>query len=94
MEKAFAVVKCIEEEKLRLDMYILKGPANHWYKGELRTRQGQEFDSWEQLREALYCKYFTRDMMVQFEKKFINFTQGSMSVDEYEMEFDRLPGID
>ena len=90
MEKAFAVMKCTEEEKLRFSVYMLKGPANHWYKGELRTRQGQEFDSWAQLREALYCKYFTRDKMVQFEKKFINLTQGSMTVDEYEMEFDRL----
>ena len=90
MEKAFAVMKCTEEEKLRFSVYMLKGPANHWYKGELRTRQGQEFDSWAQLREALYCKYFTRDKMVQFEKKFINLTQGSMTVDEYEMEFDML----
>ncbi|XP_039119380.1 uncharacterized protein LOC120255675 [Dioscorea cayenensis subsp. rotundata] len=90
MEKAFAVMKCNEEEKLRFGVYMLKGPANHWYRGELRIRQGKEFESWEQLRKALFCKYFTRDKMVQFERKFINLTQGSMSVDEYEMEFDRL----
>ncbi|XP_039135240.1 uncharacterized protein LOC120272471 [Dioscorea cayenensis subsp. rotundata] len=60
MEKAFAVMKCIKEEKLRFGVYMLKGSANYW------------------------------DKMVQFEKKFINLTQGSMTVDEYEMEFDRL----
>ncbi|XP_039115873.1 uncharacterized protein LOC120251417 [Dioscorea cayenensis subsp. rotundata] len=90
MEKTFVVMKCTEEEKLRFGVYMLKGPANHWYRGELRIRQGKEFESWEQLREALFCKYFTRDKLVQFERKFINLTQGSMTVDEYEMEFDSL----
>ena len=64
MEKALAVMKCTKEEKLRFNVYMLKGPANHWYKGELRIRQGQEFESWEQLREAFFCKYFTKDKMV------------------------------
>lgn len=74
MEKVFIVMKCIKEEKLRFRVYILKGSANHWYKGELYIRQGQQFESWEELRETLFCKYFARDKMVQFERKFINLT--------------------
>lgn len=42
------------------------------------------------MRESLFCKYFTTDKIVQFEKKFINLTQGNMTIDEYEMEFDKL----
>ncbi|XP_039134461.1 uncharacterized protein LOC120271845 [Dioscorea cayenensis subsp. rotundata] len=90
MEKIFVVMKCNEEEKLRFRVYMLKGPTNHWYRGELRIRQGQEFESWEELMEALFCKYFTRDKMVLFDRKYIDLTLGSITVDEYEMEFDRL----
>ncbi|XP_039134254.1 uncharacterized protein LOC120271646 [Dioscorea cayenensis subsp. rotundata] len=90
MEKAFPVMKCTEDEKLSFMVYMLKGLVNHWYRGELRVCQGKEFESWEQLRKALFCKYFTRDKMFLFEREFINLTQGSMTIDEYEMEFDRL----
>lgn len=64
MEKAFIVMKCIEEEKLMFGVYMLKGSVNHWYQGEVRICQGHEFKSWEKLRETLFYKYFTRDKMV------------------------------
>ncbi|XP_039137117.1 uncharacterized protein LOC120274648 [Dioscorea cayenensis subsp. rotundata] len=35
MEKAFIVMKCIEEEKLMFGVYMLKGLVNHWYAPKL-----------------------------------------------------------
>ncbi|XP_039119537.1 uncharacterized protein LOC120255830 [Dioscorea cayenensis subsp. rotundata] len=93
MEKAFAVMKCNEEEKLRFGVYMLEGPTKpSEYRGELRIRQGKEFESWEQLRKALFCKYFTRDKMVQFERKFINLTQGRRRDRSFDNKGDRILG--
>ncbi|XP_039121048.1 uncharacterized protein LOC120257830 [Dioscorea cayenensis subsp. rotundata] len=90
MEKAFAVMNCTPEEKLRFGIYMIEGPANDWYNGEIRIKQGKEFESWAELRKALFGKYFTRDKQRQLERQFIRLTQGNRSVDEYEVEFDRL----
>ncbi|XP_039117946.1 uncharacterized protein LOC120253765 [Dioscorea cayenensis subsp. rotundata] len=90
MEKAFVVMNCTPEEKLRFGIYMIQGPTNDWYNGEIRIRQGKEFESWAELRKALFGKYFTRDKQRQLERQFIRLTQGNRSVDEYEVEFDRL----
>ncbi|XP_039128997.1 uncharacterized protein LOC120265175 [Dioscorea cayenensis subsp. rotundata] len=52
MEKAFAIMNCTPEEKLRFSIYMIQGLANDWYNGEIRIRQGKEFESWEELRKA------------------------------------------
>ncbi|KAJ0985550.1 hypothetical protein J5N97_003906 [Dioscorea zingiberensis] len=90
MEKAFDVMECTEEEKLRFATYMLQGSAYNWWKGEVRVSEGRNFDTWDQLRTAFFSKYFPRSKVLELERQFLRLKQGTMTVDEYEMEFDKL----
>ncbi|XP_020084711.1 uncharacterized protein PB18E9.04c-like [Ananas comosus] len=91
MEKAFTAMQCTDEEKVRFGTFMLQGRANNWWESELRTR-GSNLSaiSWKDFRSAFYAKYFPRSKLRQLERQFLDLKQGSMSVEEYEAEFDRL----
>ncbi|KAK6229585.1 hypothetical protein SCA6_018536 [Theobroma cacao] len=76
MEKAFDAMRSSDQDK---------------WKGVARTHDNDpEFFNWENFRTAFYAKYFPRSKLLQLEREFLNLVQGSMTVDDYEAEFDRL----
>ncbi|XP_038989917.1 uncharacterized protein LOC120113176 [Phoenix dactylifera] len=50
----------------------------------------QEALTWQRFRTAFYSKYFPSSRLRELEREFLNLNQGTMTVDEYEAEFDRL----
>ncbi|XP_038984429.1 uncharacterized protein LOC103696882 [Phoenix dactylifera] len=49
----------------------------------------QEALTWQRFRTAFYSKYFPSSHFRELEREFLNLSQGTMTVDEYEAEFDR-----
>ncbi|KAK6249538.1 hypothetical protein SCA6_003543 [Theobroma cacao] len=91
MKKAFDAMRSSDQDKVRFAVYLLQGSAHNWWKGVARTHDNDpEFFNWENFRTAFYAKYFPRSKLLQLEREFLNLVQGSMTVDDYEAEFDRL----
>lgn len=51
---------------------------------------GFESGKWEQFKELFYEKYFSANLRHLREKGFLNLEQGSMSLEEYDQEFEQL----
>ena len=91
MEKAFRAMECTDEEKVRFATYMLQDRAHHWWMSVERTLAAeQEALTWQRFRTAFYSKYFPSSRLRELEREFLNLSQGTMTVDEYEAEFDRL----
>ncbi|KAL8121324.1 hypothetical protein AgCh_018164 [Apium graveolens] len=86
MEKAFELVGAGTEQKTKFASYFLKGEANYWWEST-RALEGGEFITWERFTELFLEKYFLRYMKNQMEIKFLNLTQGDLTVAEYEAKF-------
>ncbi|KAL8114916.1 hypothetical protein AgCh_021664 [Apium graveolens] len=89
MEKAFELVGAGTKQKTKFISYFLKGEANYWWEST-RALEGGEFITWERFTELFLEKYFPRYMKNQMEIKFLNLTQGDLSVAEYEAKFTEL----
>ncbi|XP_038979924.1 uncharacterized protein LOC120110029, partial [Phoenix dactylifera] len=46
--------------------------------------------TWQRFHTAFYSKYFPSSRLRELEREFLNLNEGTMTVDEYEAEFDRL----
>ncbi|XP_017976556.1 PREDICTED: uncharacterized protein LOC108662033 [Theobroma cacao] len=91
MEKAFVAMRSSDQDKIIFAVYLLQGNAHNWWKGVTRTHDNDpEFFNWENFRTTFYAKYFPRSNLLQLEREFLNLVKGSMTVDDYEAEFDRL----
>ncbi|XP_038985611.1 uncharacterized protein LOC120111773 [Phoenix dactylifera] len=91
MKKAFRVMECTEEENVKFAIYMLQDRAHHWWKSVERTLAHEhKAVIWKRFRTAFYSKYFPSSHLRELERKFLNLNQGTMTVDEYEAEFDRL----
>ena len=70
VEKAFKVPKCLDEQKVSLALYILKGEAKHWWEMEERTH-GQDAAplNWSMCRHKKYhfVPLYTLDIKKQHE---------------------------
>ncbi|XP_038985537.1 uncharacterized protein LOC120111734 [Phoenix dactylifera] len=91
MEKAFRAMGCTEEEKIRFATYMLQDRAHHWWESVERTMmQDAGYVTWPGFRMAFYSKYFPSSRIRELEREFLSLSQGSMTVEDYEAEFDRL----
>ncbi|KAK6240869.1 hypothetical protein SCA6_006258 [Theobroma cacao] len=91
MEKGFDAMRSSDQDKVRFAIYPLQGNAYNWWKRVTHTHENDpKFFSWENFRSTLYAKYFSRSKLLQLEREFLNLVQGSLTVDDYEAEFDRL----
>ncbi|XP_039139008.1 uncharacterized protein LOC120276350 [Dioscorea cayenensis subsp. rotundata] len=90
IERTFRAMQSPDEDKVRLASYMLRNSAALWFERELRLKGEDAFKTWEQFKEAFYAKYFPLSRRAQMERQFLNLKQGSMTVEEYEAEFDRL----
>ncbi|XP_038988074.1 uncharacterized protein LOC120112563 [Phoenix dactylifera] len=95
MEKAFRAMECTDEEKVRFATYMLQDRAHHWWMSVERTLASeQEALTWQRFRTAFYSKYFPSSRLRELEREFLNLSQGTMTVDEYEAEFDRAKNME
>ncbi|KAL8134291.1 hypothetical protein AgCh_009363 [Apium graveolens] len=92
IEKAFDLVGAGAEQKTKFASYFLKGEANYWWEST-RALEGDEFVTWERFTELFLEKYFPRYMKNQMEIKFLNLTQGDLTVAEYEAKFTELARV-
>lgn len=84
-------MRCDKKEKVRFGTYMLHGSANNWWKSELHIHKGDPRRyTWEMFRTAFYAKYFPVSKLRQLGKQFLDLKQGSMSVKEYEAQFDQF----
>ncbi|KAL8092588.1 hypothetical protein AgCh_034738 [Apium graveolens] len=89
IEKAFDLVGEGAELKTKFVSYFLKGEANYWWEST-RALEGGEFITWERFIKLFLENYFPRYMKNQMEIKFLNLTQGDLTVAEYEAKFTEL----
>ncbi|XP_038975808.1 uncharacterized protein LOC120106826 [Phoenix dactylifera] len=91
MEKAFAVLRCRDDEKLLFASYMLQGEAFNWWQMlEHKFEHDGEPLNWDKFRKAFYDKYFPRSVKPQKEQEFIHLKQRGMTVAEYEAKFTEL----
>ncbi|KAL8146288.1 hypothetical protein AgCh_004148 [Apium graveolens] len=89
IEKAFALVKVKEEQKVEFASYYLKNEATYWWE-MVKTFEGTYVITWERFKELFLEKYFPQFVQDQMELKFLELKQGNMSVIDYESKFEEL----
>lgn len=89
MEKAFALVKVSDEQKVDFASYFLKGESNYWWESA-KALEAIEVIPWDRFKRIFLEKYFPRFMQNQMDLKFFNLKQENMSIDEYEKKFTEL----
>ncbi|XP_048134087.1 uncharacterized protein LOC125314874 [Rhodamnia argentea] len=90
-EKAFALLRCNEEDKVTLAVYRLQGNAITWW----QATQGRVFPEgtipvWHVFVEAFNNKYFSECARERKMAEFMRPRQNRMSVDQYEAKFSEL----
>ncbi|XP_030520199.2 uncharacterized protein LOC115733708 [Rhodamnia argentea] len=91
LEKAFALLRCNEEDKVTLAVYRLQGNAKTWW----QATQGRVFPDgtvpvWDAFVEAFNNKYFSECARERKMAEFMRPSQNRMSVDQYEAKFSEL----
>ncbi|KAL3721547.1 hypothetical protein ACJRO7_033961 [Eucalyptus globulus] len=91
LEKTFALLICIETEKVVLVTYQLEGIVSTWW----RTTQGTVFlegvvPKWNTFVEVFNNKYFFETAREMKMAEFQHLRQGSIIVDQYEANFTKL----
>ncbi|XP_038985500.1 uncharacterized protein LOC120111712 [Phoenix dactylifera] len=91
MEKAFAVLRCQDDEKILFASYMMQGETFNWWRMlEHKYEQDREPLTWAKFQGAFYDKYFPRSVRTQKEQEFIHLKQRNMTVAEYEAKFTEL----
>ncbi|KAL8147109.1 hypothetical protein AgCh_004723 [Apium graveolens] len=89
MEKAFALFKVEEDQKMDFASYFLKGETNYWWKSK-KALEGEGVVNWDRFTELFWEKYFPCYIKNQMEIKFLELKQGNLSVTDYEAKFTEL----
>nr|KYP43141.1 hypothetical protein KK1_035430 [Cajanus cajan] len=91
MEKIFSVLGSSEERKLAYAVCILAGEAEYWWRDnkQMLESKGVPVD-WDCFRGVFLEKYFPDSVRYAKEVEFVRLQQGSMSVSEYAMRFEKL----
>lgn len=91
LERTFQAMHSSDEEKVKLASYMLRDSAAQWFENELRVKREDAFKTCKEFEEAFYyTKYFPLSRQAQMERQFLSLKQGSISIEEYKAEFDRL----
>ncbi|XP_074337944.1 uncharacterized protein LOC141675090 [Apium graveolens] len=89
MEKAFALVKAEEDQKMNFASYFLKGEANYCWKSK-KALEGEGVVNWDRFTELFLEKYYPRYMKNQMEIKFLELKQRNLSDTDFEAKFTEL----
>ncbi|XP_052185188.1 uncharacterized protein LOC127796826 [Diospyros lotus] len=86
IEKHLRATGCNEAKKVRLVTFLLAGKAERWWE-MARQRYGSREPTWLEFQEAFNDNYFPSWMREQKVYEFIELTQGTKTVAQYEVEF-------
>ena len=85
-------MRCPEEEKVNLAVYMLQERADCWWQSLQRSifSEREDFISWEEFLEVFKGKYFFEHVKELKEREFADLVQGALTVAEYEAKFSAL----
>ena len=92
MDTIFNALGCKEQDKKRLDVFQLTYSAAEWWEAE-KAAFGEETIgrlSWVDFKTKFLGKYFPDFEKNKKEKEFIDLVQGTRTVQEYTIQFERL----
>ncbi|KAJ4702887.1 Cellular nucleic acid-binding protein [Melia azedarach] len=91
LEKIFRLIDCTDQQKVTCATYMLKGSASHWWEMTSRAQDMEGYNvTWDRFKELFDEKYFPQSLRDDKEAEFIQLTQGSKSLIEYERKFEEL----
>ncbi|XP_070025986.1 uncharacterized protein [Nicotiana sylvestris] len=91
MYKTLQVMKATETEGVELALYRLRGAAYSWFDmWEDSRAEGRLLSRWDEFVDAFMDHFLPAEIMAAHATEFEILKQGSMSVWEYHMEFERL----
>ncbi|XP_020525722.1 uncharacterized protein LOC110007652 [Amborella trichopoda] len=91
VEKIFEVLHCSDEQKVRLETFMLEEDAKHWWSSVRRSWEETETEAtWESFLVAFNQKYFPDSVRERKEVEFIQLQQGKLSVEQYAAKFAEL----
>ena len=82
-------IRCPLAYKKDIAVHYLDGDAHTWWRG-VAARIGEDQCTWANFKAEFRAKYFPPEAFDQLEGAFLRLEQGSMSVREYEVEFNSL----
>ncbi|XP_033139082.1 uncharacterized protein LOC117130038 [Brassica rapa] len=85
----FMSIRCPLAYKKDIAVHYLDGDAHTWWRG-VAARIGEDQCTWANFKAEFRAKYFPPEAFDQLEGAFLRLEQGSMSVREYEVEFNSL----
>ena len=81
----------MDVQKIKYATYLFEGAACHWWAIiERRWERDEVKNSWERFKEEFLRKYIPQVIRDIREKEFMRLIQGSLTVVQYEAEFNRL----
>ncbi|XP_022851499.1 uncharacterized protein LOC111373224 [Olea europaea var. sylvestris] len=92
LERIFRHIACTDAQKVLCVEFMLIGAAGHWWESVSRTRteEQQHNLTWEQFKDEVMAKYFPQALRDFKESEFLQLRQGSMSLTDYERQFEQL----
>ncbi|XP_010480941.1 PREDICTED: uncharacterized protein LOC104759750 [Camelina sativa] len=90
LERNFDNARCPHEYRLDLAVQYLKDEALVWWEKVVDQAHGRYELTWADFKTEFSRKYFPREAMDRMEEEFLELRQGTMTVREYDREFDRL----
>lgn len=89
LERNFTSIHCPVAYKRDIAVHYLDGDAHIWWQG-VAARVGVNQCTWANFKAEFREKYFPEEAFDKLEGAFLKLEQGSMSVREYEAEFNSL----
>ncbi|KAJ9557278.1 hypothetical protein OSB04_011892 [Centaurea solstitialis] len=90
-EKVFRTIRVHDEDKLRYASAMLTDRALVWWDNTYESLDSNTRENmlWDEFRSKFFEQYFPMDLQRRLEKEFWDLKQGTMTVMEYETEFNR-----
>ena len=89
VETVLDALRTEEDDKMIFTEFLLHGEARQWWKNEKKKKPSEDH-SWREFQELFLQRYFLLSVHEKKRKEFLNLTQGTMSVIEYDKEFNKL----
>ncbi|XP_022156662.1 uncharacterized protein LOC111023512 [Momordica charantia] len=91
METIFRYMRCLEEQKVQCDVFMLKDDAFLWWESTERPIDVSGGPvTWLQFKEAFFQQYYPAITWYRKQVEFLNLKQDNRSVEEYDREFTKL----
>ncbi|KAA0063402.1 gag-protease polyprotein [Cucumis melo var. makuwa] len=84
-------MKCPDDQKVQCAVFFLEDRGTAWWETAERMLGGDVSKiTWEQFKESFYAKFFSINVKHAKQQEFLNLEQGTMTLEQYDAEFDML----